>query len=920
MNEYEANLPLDKKQDDIYVKTKNDLEEKLVEKIEGMIFRSRVRWFELGEKNTKYFFSLEKARYNAKTCFKLINNEGLEITGDANILESQRQYYQELYSKDEFVKFDMQNTYGIKVPLDIKLQQDNQLTIDDLQEAVKSMNNNKTPGKDGIPVDFYKMFWGKLKNVFMDMTLSVYSLRKLHTTARQGILNLIPKPNKDSRYIKNLRPITLLNTDYKIIEKAIANKMIPALEHIIHTDQRGFMKDRRILVNIRKMLDIIYEVEKKDLEAVVLSMDFVKCFDKCSFDILHGSLEFFSFGQMVKDWTYILYDDFSVEIQNNGNFSTSIPIMKGVHQGGCCSSVYFLVIAEILAIALRSNEDIDGIDLYQIRNLLNQFADDMDVFSLASEKSIKTIFEELDRFRLQSGFTVSYDKTTLYRIGSLRHSDANLYDMTQFVWSNKDITVLGVTIAHEDLLHKNYNVIVQKVKNVLNAWYNRGLSLIGKIQVVNTLVASLFVYKMMVLPSIPKNIIRQVENEIRNFIWNGKKAKIAFNILQLPKKEGGLNLVSLEKKEKALKATWPQILHNEEEYSKVVYGIMRCTTLGQDIWRCNIYRGDVHSLNIRNEFWCQVLMSWSDYNYYINKRIDNQLLWYNSEIKISGKLVMWNDVYNRGLKYVYQLFSNKRFKSDREVFQEYGLTKMRFNSLKCAIPKEWKDFFIACSEMEYFPLPPHNYDTLVSDMITGWSRRVYKFLQDDVILVHNKYLKWSQELGVDLVESIVDYGKEHSALYRVTNITKYRSFQYRLLQRGLVTNVQLCRWKIIESELCSFCRMCTESLVHLFCRCPKVQLLWQKVFSYSEETYGIHIEDRSDVAIILNRVVERIGSLGNFICLITKQFIYSQRCLKEEINFPVLKSRINHIQMIEKYIAIKNSKLQCHVRKWGPVR
>ena len=74
----------------------------------------------------------------------------------------------------------------------------------------------------------------------------------LHESARKGILNLIPKANKDSRYVKNLRPITLLNTDYKIIEKTITDMMMPALEHFINKDQRGFMKNRRISVNIRK--------------------------------------------------------------------------------------------------------------------------------------------------------------------------------------------------------------------------------------------------------------------------------------------------------------------------------------------------------------------------------------------------------------------------------------------------------------------------------------------------------------------------------------------------------------------------------------------------------------------------------------------------------------------------------------------
>ena len=137
-----------------------------------------------------------------------------------------------------------------------------------------------------------------------------------------------------------------------------------------------------------------------------------------------------------------MYKDFTVQVQNNGYFSESIPVKKGVHQGGCCSSIYFLVIAEILALSLRANENIEGIILNDIKNLLNQFADDMDIFSICSKNSLQAIYHELNSFKKQSGFTVSYDKTTLYRIGSLRHSDTQMYDLDQFKWSNKDINVL----------------------------------------------------------------------------------------------------------------------------------------------------------------------------------------------------------------------------------------------------------------------------------------------------------------------------------------------------------------------------------------------------------------------------------------------------------------------------------------------
>ena len=303
----------------------------------------------------------------------------------------------------------------------IRQVQDCEITSEDVQLAIMKMKNEKTPGADGIPIDLYKVFWSQLKAPFMEMVKDCYKKEQLHESARQGILNLIPKAQKDTRFIKNLKPITLLNTDYKIIEKAIA--------------------------------------------------------DKCS-----------------------------------------------------------------LAILLRSNKEIEGITINQIRNILNQFADDMDIFSICNQKSVEAIISELNQFYYQSGFTVSYEKTTLYRIGSLRHSNAQLYGIDQYTWSNEDINVLGVTIAHEDLIHKNYESMIGKVKALLNTWYHRGLSLMGKVQVLNTLVASLFVYKMMVLPQIPKGIVKNLENIMRDFLWNGRKAKIALSIIQNPKKGRGTKL------------------------------------------------------------------------------------------------------------------------------------------------------------------------------------------------------------------------------------------------------------------------------------------------------------------------------------------------------------------------------------------
>ena len=560
---------------------------------------------------------------------------------------------------------------------------------------------------------------------------------------------------------------------------------------------------------------------------------------------------------------------------------------------------------------------IEGITIAELKNLLNQFADDMDIFSLASEQSIKSILEELDKFKYQSGFTVSYDKTTLYRIGSLRHSDAQMYNMDTYAWSNKDINVLGVTIAHDNLVEKNYDVVITKVKSTLNAWYNRGLSLIAKVQVVNTLIASLFVYKMMVLPSIPEIVVKRIDNLIREFLWAGKKAKISYKILQNPKSDGGLNLVNLVNKDRALKATWPYILYQEPDYAKLVYHLMGVSELGDNIWRCNIKIEDIKKLRITEKFWEDVLKGWNLYNTYNNQPMENQILWYNSAIKVDGKIILWKPNVKKGLLYVHQLFEDREFISYERAEQDFGLSVMDFNSLKTALPREWKNFFQSTDKLQYMPSPPHAYDICISSHAKGWSQKIYKWLSDDVMLLHNKYLSCKEELGIDLCPSLYEYGREHLSIFKLTNVTKYRSFQYRLMQRGIVTNVHLKKWKIKECEMCSFCGLEKETLCHLFANCREVVDMWGSFIEYVKQKFNVTELVMTEKNILLNQVVQQTKyHVVNFLCLVVKQYIYSQRCFNEKLNWQHAKAAINRIENIEKYIAIKNNKVEVHNRKW----
>ena len=406
---------------DILERSKTDLESFMTEKIKACMFRSKANFNEFGEKPSKYYINLEKSRYNARTCNSLYNDSGVLITDTVGILKIQENFYKKLYSRNKEIVFDLDNTYDVQVTEQYAEENEKTFTIEELGIAVKQLPNGKTCGCDGIPIEFYKLFWARLKETLYGVVCEAYEDECLHNSALLGIVNLIPKANKDTRKLQFLRPITLLNSDYKAIEKMIANRIEPSLDMIISDNQRGFRKGRRISCNIRMAFELIKFAKDKDLEAIILSLDFEKCFDKVSFSILFGALEFFKFPKYITKWVKILYTNFKINTQNNGFFSGRIDIQQGLHQGGPCSSLLFLICAEILALMIKENKNIKGIWVDEIHNLFGQYADDADAYLLYKKETIDTMFMVLEIFRAMSGFTLNYNKTTIMRIGSMQN-------------------------------------------------------------------------------------------------------------------------------------------------------------------------------------------------------------------------------------------------------------------------------------------------------------------------------------------------------------------------------------------------------------------------------------------------------------------------------------------------------------------
>ena len=195
-----------------YESLKNDLELIYDHIAEGVRIRSKCDWYEQGEKSTKFFLNLEKQRSNQSRIRKRIVNKK-EINNETKILNEIKVFYEILFQKpsqkdsaDDINHF--LNTLDIpKLSSDQIILCDIKLTKKYLYDSMKSMENDKTPGNDGLTKEFYVTFWDDIKATFVSSIKQAKERKELSISQRQAIIKLIEKKDRDKTYIKNWRPL-----------------------------------------------------------------------------------------------------------------------------------------------------------------------------------------------------------------------------------------------------------------------------------------------------------------------------------------------------------------------------------------------------------------------------------------------------------------------------------------------------------------------------------------------------------------------------------------------------------------------------------------------------------------------------------------------------------------------------------------
>ena len=405
-------------------KSKLELGKIREEKMKGFLIRSRANDIENGEKPSQFFCSLETNNFKSKVINVIEKDDGEIITDQKQILAETCKFYETLYASKENTLNDvdlnahMQDMNVPKLHEDEALKLEGILTLKEAGKTLKNMKNNKSPGTSGFSADFYKVFWKQL-GTFVVRAINFGFLKgELSVTQQHGLIVCIPKENKCRNYLKNWRPITLLNTAYKIASGCIANRIKQVLDQLVSTDQTGFIEGRFIGENTRLVYDLLQFTEEEHIPGLLLLIDFEKAFDSLSWSFINKVLKFFNFGPSIINRITVLNRNACSAVSQCGHLSPFFMLGRGCRQGDPISPYLFILCAEILSIRLRNNKNIKGIKIDNVELKFSQYADDASAFLDGSKTSLEETLQELETFANISGLKTNFDKTQVVWIGA----------------------------------------------------------------------------------------------------------------------------------------------------------------------------------------------------------------------------------------------------------------------------------------------------------------------------------------------------------------------------------------------------------------------------------------------------------------------------------------------------------------------
>lgn len=830
-------------------------------KAEGAFIRSRARWLEEGEQCSSYFFNLETSKTKRQTIDTLKIN-GKLVSDHKTISSYCSDFYSKLYSSNPDKDSAVHLLESIKTCKRISCLEsewcEKPISVLEIQEAIKNLKPNKSPGNDGLSAEFYKAFSETLSPFLLEMFKESMTKGLLPPSLSQGIITLIPKPKKDTASLENWRPICLLNTDYKILSHILANRIKKSLPRIISEAQSGFLCNRNIANNVRLVLDLLDYSDVIGHDGLILFLDFYKAFDSLEHSFIYQSLTKFGFGNFFTQAIKTLYTNCNSSILLKYGTSPRFKVSRGIRQGCPVAPYLFLLSAQILS-SLILESDVQGITVAGREITISQVADDTTLF-LKDPAQIPKAINLVNQFSKASGLCLNIQKCELMSIKS--SNDSFLYDIPL----KNEVNYLGIVITKDNTsrCQLNFDPIIDKTRKKFNHWLQRDLSLNGRVLLAKSEGISRLTYSAAALNVEPK-VGRDIDKMLYNFVWKNKTHYIKNSVITNEIKAGGLNFLDFSSLNYTFKINWLRnFLSNPDSVwnfiPKFIFSHLGGLSL---LLKCNY---DSEKLPVKlSKFHKQMLLAWYlMYNHSFSPHTFP--IWNNRNILYKNRSLFFSNWVEYGIVYVKQLFNaNDNLMTYSEFLNTYKfpVTPKDFCIVFDAIPSGVVSLFKGYSSttVRINPIPVS--ETAIgkicfSSPSAKCNRIIRRLFQKKVVTIPYITHHWRTyvpNIPWDKVWTL-------SFQYFITN--KQREISYKLLHRCYPVKLRL---KSHMDTSCSFCKSGTETATHLFWSCSHIVTFWKHfvnciqcnvknpfLFFYKDMLFGF-FNKSSDQYFIINLLI-----------------------------------------------------------------
>lgn len=471
--------------------------------IEEMFFRqkSRINWLREGDFNTMFFQRICQARASFNAIRAFLTASDVWITDPVEMSALAVSHFRSVLGPSAITPLRPSTQLWFQELLHFSLTstQYSQMLLLPSSAEIKSimfrLNANKAPGPDGLTSGFFKEAWEVVGNEVTNSITQFFQTGFLPPAINATILTLVPKFPGASK-VTDFRPISCLNTVYKVISRLLVRRLKPILPTLILPSQTAFVQGRLLLENTVLAGELINGYHRnKGVKRITIKVDIAKAFDTLSWDFLFSCLHGMGVPQMFLHWLSSCICKTSFMVGYNGTVNGYFKGTRGLRQGDPLSPYLFVIAMNCLSHMLNAVADQSRSKYHKnckkIKLTHLSFADDLLIFTEGNIDSVQCVLQVLKEFEERSGLAVSMQKTSFYASGMTEEEINTIQASTGMACGNLPFRHLGVPMNSRKLSLASCEPLLHQIKTRFSSWTTKTLSFSGRLVLIKTVIAGI---------------------------------------------------------------------------------------------------------------------------------------------------------------------------------------------------------------------------------------------------------------------------------------------------------------------------------------------------------------------------------------------------------------------------------------------